>query len=169
VAMDAAHAPDAVISHCNVGPWHVIMREGRPVGFIDWSLAGPTHPLEELAASGWWNARRGCGDDLAEGDDEQVAAGRSAQLWSFLDGYGMPSDDPAGLVTRMIEFAVGDCAALAEITQITPDSTDSTTLWILAWPTRSAAWMLRHRLMVERAIRGLAPPALRQITSETDQ
>jgi hypothetical protein len=65
VAMDAAHAPDAVISHCNVGPWHVIMREGRPVGFIDWSLAGPTHPLEELAASGWWNARRGCGDDLA--------------------------------------------------------------------------------------------------------
>src|SRR5918993_256965 len=38
-------APDTVISHCNVGPWHVILDQGRPVGLIDWSLAGPTDPL----------------------------------------------------------------------------------------------------------------------------
>lgn len=146
--------PDAVISHCNVGPWHVIVRQGRPVGFIDWSLAGPTDRLEELAASGWWNARLGFGDDLDAGDDRQVAAGRAAQLRAFLDGYELPAADRAGLVTRMIELAIRDCAALAEIKQITPDSTDSTTLWILAWQTRSAAWMLRHRSMLERAIQG---------------
>jgi len=57
-------APDAVISHGDVGPWHVIQRQDRPVGFIDWSLAGPTDRLEELAASGWWNAQLGFGDDL---------------------------------------------------------------------------------------------------------
>jgi len=31
-----SRAPDAVISHCDVGPWHVILRAGRPVGLIDW-------------------------------------------------------------------------------------------------------------------------------------
>ena len=46
-----SRAPDAVISHCDAGPWHVIVREGRPVGLIDWSMAGPTD-LEELAATG---------------------------------------------------------------------------------------------------------------------
>ena len=55
---------------------------------------------------------------------------------------------------RMIEFAIRDCAALAEIKQITPTSTDSTTLWTLAWQTRAAAWMLRHRSLLERAIQG---------------
>jgi hypothetical protein len=63
-----------------------------------------------------------------------------------------PSRTAAGLVTRMIEFAIRDGAGLAEIKQITPESNDPTTLWILAWQTRAAAWMLRHRPMLERAM-----------------
>lgn len=43
---------------------------------------------------------------------------------------------------------------IAEIKQITSTSTDSTTLWTLAWQTRAAAWMLRHRSLLERAIQG---------------
>ena len=54
----------------------------------------------------------------------------------------------------MIEFAIRDCAGLAELKQITPASRDSTTLWTLAWQTRAAAWMLRQRSMLERAIQG---------------
>jgi hypothetical protein len=94
-----SRAPDAVISHCNVGPWHVIMRAGRPVGFIDWSLAG-----------------------LPD------AVTRGAQLRLFLDGYGLPAAQRSGLITRMIEFAIRDCAGLAEVKQITPESNDPTTL-----------------------------------------
>lgn len=54
----------------------------------------------------------------------------------------------------MTEFAICDCAALAEIKHITAQSTDSTTCG--RWPgqSRVAAWMLRHRSMLERAIRG---------------
>jgi hypothetical protein len=146
-------APDAVISHCDVGPWHVIVRAGRPVGFIDWSLAGPTDRLEELAASGWWNAQLH-DDDIAERNGLPDAATRGAQLRLFLDGYGLPSAQRSGLITRMIEFAIRDCAGLAEVKQITPESNDPTTLWILAWQTRAAAWMLRHRPMLERAMIG---------------
>jgi hypothetical protein len=148
-----SRAPDAVISHCNVGPWHVILHEGRPVGLIDWTLAGPTDRLDELAASGWWNAQLH-DDDIAQANGLSDAAGRALQLRSFLDGYGLPAADRVGLVTRMIEFVIRDGAALAEMKQITPESTDSTTLWTLAWQTRAAAWMLRHRSMLEGAIQG---------------
>jgi hypothetical protein len=148
-----SRAPDAVISHCNVGPWHVIVQAGQPVGFIDWSLAGPTDRLEELAASGWWNAQLH-DDDIAERNGLPDAATRGAQLRLFLDGYGLPSVQRSGLITRMIEFAIRDCAGLAEVKQITPESNDPTTLWILAWQTRAAAWMLRHRPMLERAMQG---------------
>jgi hypothetical protein len=148
-------APDTVISHCNVGPWHVILDEDerRPVGLIDWSLAGPTDPLDEVAVSGWWNAQLH-DDDIAERVGLPDAAGRARQLRAFLDGYRLPAADRKGLVDRMIEFAIRDCAALAEIKQITPESTDSTTLWTLAWQTRAAAWMLRHRSMLQRVIQG---------------
>ena len=148
-----SRAPDAVISHGNVGPWHVILLADRSVGFIDWSLAGPTDRLDEVAASGWWNAQLH-DDDIAERNCLPDAATRGTQLRLFLDGYGLPAAERSGLITRMIEFAVRDCAGLAEVKQITPESNDPTTLWILAWQTRAAAWMLRHRPMLERAMLG---------------
>jgi hypothetical protein len=46
----------------------------------------------------------------------------------------------------MMEFAICDCAALAEIKHITPQSTHSTTVWTLAWQTRAAVGMLRGEL-----------------------
>ena len=131
------------------------MREGRPVGLIDWSTAGPTDRREEVAATAWWNAQLGFGDDLDPGSDApDAAADRGTRLRSFLDGYGLPAADRSGLVTRMVEFAVRDCADLAEARRITPASNDPTTLWTLAWQTRAAAWMLRHRPILERLALG---------------
>ena len=54
----------------------------------------------------------------------------------------------------MTEFAICDCAALAEIKHITAQSHRLHHLWTLARQSRVAAWMLRHRSMLERAIRG---------------
>jgi hypothetical protein len=34
-------APGSIVGHCDTGPWHVVARDGRPVAFIDWTLAGP--------------------------------------------------------------------------------------------------------------------------------
>jgi hypothetical protein len=49
----------------------------------------------------------------------------------------------------MTEFAIRDCAALAEIKHITAQSSDSTTLWTRAWQVGVAAWMVRHRSMLD--------------------
>jgi hypothetical protein len=53
----------------------------------------------------------------------------------------------------MTEFAICDCAALAEIKHHCAVHRLHR-LWTLAWQSRVAAWMLRHRSMLERAIRG---------------
>lgn len=82
-----SRAPEAIISHCNVGPWHVIVREEQPVGLIDWSLAGPTDRLDELAVSGWWNAQLH-DDDIAAANGLADAAGRAEQLRSFWMAMG---------------------------------------------------------------------------------
>ena len=84
-------APDAVISHGDVGPWHVIQRQDRPVGFIDWSLAGPTDRLEEVAASGWWNAQLGFGDDLDQDNGPPRSCCPSWEAAALVPGWLWPS------------------------------------------------------------------------------
>jgi len=44
-----SRAPEAIISHCNVGPWHVIVREEQPVGH--WIRAGFAADLADVVAA----------------------------------------------------------------------------------------------------------------------
>ncbi|MFC7530809.1 aminoglycoside phosphotransferase family protein [Actinoplanes sp. GCM10030250] len=143
--------PDSVIGHCDAGPWHTVARDGVPVAFIDWTLAGPVDRLDEVAATAWWHAQLH-DDDIAERHGLPGAATRARQLRLFLDGYGLSRADREGLVSRMIEFAIRDCAAEADRAGITPDSTDPAPLWSLTWRARAARWMIHHRTMLERAV-----------------
>jgi hypothetical protein len=152
--------PAAIIGHGDTGPWNIVAGDGLPVGFIDWEFAGPVDRRDEIAATGWWNAQLH-DDDVAELNGLPDAETRAAQLRRFVDGYGLATADRAGLVTHMIEYAIRDCAkeAIAPVTSggappapITPESTDPLPLWALAWRAGSAAWMLRHRPLLERAI-----------------
>ncbi|WP_199853147.1 MULTISPECIES: aminoglycoside phosphotransferase family protein [unclassified Plantactinospora] len=145
--------PDSVIGHCDAGPWHIVARAGRPVAFIDWTLAGPVDRLDEVAATAWWNAQLH-DDDIAERHRLPDAAGRARQLRLFLDGYELPAAERSDLVSRMIELAIRDCAAEAIRARITPESTDPAPIWALAWRARAAGWMIRHRTLLERAVRG---------------
>ncbi|MDG4788961.1 aminoglycoside phosphotransferase family protein [Micromonospora sp. WMMD1102] len=145
--------PDSVIGHCDAGPWHIVARAGRPVAFVDWTLAGPVDRLDEVVGTAWWNAQLH-DDDIAERHQLPAPADRARQLRLFLDGYELPAADRVGLVDRMVEFAVRDCAAEAARARITPESTDPTPLWALAWRARAAGWMIRHRTLLERAVSG---------------
>ncbi len=144
-------APGAVVGHADAGPWHLVRREGSPVALLDWTLAGPVDPLDEVVSAGWWNAQLH-DDDIAERHGLPDAASRARQLRLFLDGYGVPAAAREGFVTRMIEIAVRDCADEAVRARITPDTGDPTALWSLAWRARSAGWTVRHRRLLERAV-----------------
>jgi len=144
-------APGTVVSHCDAGPWAFVARDGLPFALIDWDTAGPTDRLDEIAATGWWNAQLH-DDDVAERTALPPAPARAAQLRHFLDGYRLASAERETLITRMIEYAIRDCAAEAVTAEVTPDYVGPA--WALAWRARSAAWMIRHRNLLEHAIAG---------------
>ena len=147
----ASDAPDAIISHRDTGPWNIVARDGLPVAFIDWVTAGPADPLEEVAATAWLNAQLH-DDDIAERQGLPSARARAAQLRYLADGYRLAAGDRRGLVTAMIEYAIRDSAAEAVQAGVTPTSGDRGALWAITWRARSAAWMVRHRSLLENAL-----------------
>ena len=147
----ASDAPDAIISHRDTGPWNIVARDGLPAGLIDWVTAGPTEPLDEIAATAWLNAQLH-DDDIAERQGLPSARARAAQLRGFADGYRLPQADRRSLVTAMISYAIRDSAAEAIQAGVTPQTTECDGLWAITWRARSAAWMVRHRSLLENAL-----------------
>jgi hypothetical protein len=143
--------PVRVIGHCDVAPWNIVARDGLPIALIDWEVAGPVDPLVELAQACWLNAK--LHDDIvAAREGLPPLAERARQLRAIVDAYGLSARQRRGFVDRIIEFVVHDTAEQADEAGITPESSDPTPLWGLAWRARGAAWILRHRQTLQNAL-----------------
>ncbi|PRY02478.1 phosphotransferase [Allonocardiopsis opalescens] len=140
-----------VIGHCDAGPWNIVAREGLPVAFIDWEAAGPVDPVVELAQVCWLNAQLH-DDDVAGRVGLGSPDDRAARLALIADGYRLGAADRAELVDTIITVAVQDAADQAVEAAITPDGGDTAALWGLAWRIRAAAWIQRHRRLLEAAL-----------------
>ena len=145
-----------VIGHGDVGPWNVLAQPDGGYALIDWEFAGPVDAVWELAQAAWLNAQLH-DDDVAESHDLPAPAIRARQVRLLLDGYGLPGADRVGFVDKLIEFAVRAARAEAVDQQVTADSpavtaTGFPVLWAITWRTRSAAWTLDHRRLLERAL-----------------
>ena len=55
-------------------------------------------------------------------------------------------------MTAMIEYAIRDSAAEAIQAGVTSQAGDCDALWAITWRARSAAWMVRHRPLLENAL-----------------
>jgi aminoglycoside phosphotransferase (APT) family kinase protein len=140
-----------VIGHCDTGPWNIVARAGHPVGLIDWEVAGPVDPLVELAQMCWLNAQLH-DDDVAERAGLPSIETRAGQLRLIVDGYELSAAQRSGFLDTIIEVAVQDAADQAIEARVTPDSKDCEPLWGMAWRVRGAAWMMRNRRALERAL-----------------
>nr|WP_246580294.1 phosphotransferase [Deinococcus aestuarii] len=143
-----------VIGHGDVAPWNIVARDGRPVALIDWERAGPVDPRVELAQACWLNAK--LHDDLvAELEGLPPLEERARQLRAMVDAYGLSAAQRVGFVELMIEFVVHDTANEADEAGIRPESESAAPpelLWGLAWRARAAAWLCRHRRILENAL-----------------
>ena len=137
--------------HCDLGPWNTVARDGIPVAFIDWEVAGPVSPLVELAQACWLNAQLH-DDDIAERIGLPSAERRARQVRLIADAYGLARRDRLPLVEAMIALAIHDAADQAVRAGVSPDTGDATSLWAITWRTRAAAWMLRNRSVLARAL-----------------
>lgn len=141
-----------IIGHGDLGDWNIIAREHRPVGFIDWEQAGPVDPLVELAQLCWLNVHL-FDDDLQHRIGLSPLPGRAKKLRYIVDGYDLARAGREKLVETMIELAIADAANEAVEAGLTPDSDGPVeALWAMAWRARSAAWMGRHRGVLEAVL-----------------
>jgi len=132
-----------VIGHCDTGPWNIVCRSGLPIAFIDWEVAGPVRADVELIQPCWLNAQL-YDDDIAERVGLGSATASARQVRVLLEREGF--------VHKLIMFAIHDAAEQAKEAAVTPETTDAEPLWAIAWRTRSASWMLRHRRTLEAAL-----------------
>jgi tRNA A-37 threonylcarbamoyl transferase component Bud32 len=143
--------PGAIIGHGDPAPWNIVASDGRPVAFIDWEFAGPVDRMHEIAHAAWLNAQLH-DDDVAELQSLPSIEARCRQLRLFLDGYGLDGAEREEFVDRLIEVAVLSAANEAIQADVVP-TTEAGPLWGLAWRTRGAAWMIRHRRQLEAAVK----------------
>ncbi len=160
-------AATRIIGHCDATPWNFLAREGLPVALVDWDTAGPVGATWDLAQAAWLNAQLH-DDELAERLGLPPIDVRARQLRSIIDAYGLPKADRARFVDQMIDVAVRSAAQEAIDAGVTETGTSPAAmgllgggpplsghdlLWAITWRTRSAAWMLRNRATLERAVR----------------
>ncbi len=149
----------SVIGSGDLAPWNILARDGRPVAFIDWDNAGPLDPVWELAHVAWQNAQL-YDEDVAEMNHLPDATQRAMQARLILDGYGLAHSDRTGFVDRMIHLAVWSAREEAIEFNVVPDSASPSAsgfpiLWAVTWRTRSAAWMLDKRTMLQKILEGV--------------
>lgn len=162
-------AATPVIGHCDAAPWNFLAVDGHPVALIDWDTAGPVGAMWDLAQTAWLNAQLH-DDQLARRLELPSLDSRARQVRAIADGYGSTKRERAGLVDRMIEVAVRSAAQEAIDAGVSakttrpkaasqlgggPPTRGHDLLWAIAWRTRSAAWMLKHRGVLERALTAL--------------
>jgi Phosphotransferase enzyme family len=139
------------IGHCDAAPWNIVARAGRPVALIDWEVAGPVDLLTELAQVAWNNAQL-YDDDVTEMNGRPGAATRMRQIRLVADAYELPAAARQELAGRIIEFAAQSAANEVIKQGITPETRHAPRVWGIAWQTRSVAWIIRNRLLLERAL-----------------
>ena len=144
-----------VIGHGDVAPWNIVAHVGIPVAFIDWDRAGPIDPLVELAQACWLNAK--LHDDIvAAREGLPPLAERARHLRAILDGYGLAAPERRTMVQRMIELAVHSVVEEVDDAGVTHETRSEDVapelLWAVAWKSRGATWMMRHRRDLENAL-----------------
>jgi thiamine kinase-like enzyme len=142
----------SVIGHCDAAPWNVIVKQEGAVVLVDWECAGPVDPLVDLAHACWLCANL-YSDDIAAMNDLPPLEVRAGTLKAMVDTYGLNGPGRGDLVRLMIDVAIYSVAADADEYAVTVDTQQSNALWGMAWRSRSAAWMLRHRSVLEDAVR----------------
>lgn len=143
-------APEALIGHGNIAPWHVVFDDDRPTGLIGWEYTGPLDPVEEVAVTAFYCAQL-FDDDVAEQIGLPDAATRAQWFAAFLDGYKLPRHQRTDLIDRILHYVIKDNGWYARVQGFTRNDTRPEGLWTLAWQSRAALWTLEHRELLTRA------------------
>lgn len=88
--------PRPVVCHHDPGPNNTVFRDGRPVAFIDFDMAAPGDPLEDVGYAAWtW-----C---IAAKSTAPPVPEQAHQVRVLADGYGLGTRERRRLVDAILE------------------------------------------------------------------
>jgi hypothetical protein len=88
-----------LICHRDLFPSNVILRQGTPVALIDWDLAGPAEPLDDVVSAAYhWASLRTDAENWGLPTDR-----RPERVRILCDAYGLSAADRARFVERAIQ------------------------------------------------------------------
>jgi aminoglycoside phosphotransferase (APT) family kinase protein len=136
-----------VVCHHDLGPNNAVFQNEMPVAFIDFDMAAPGSPLEDVGYMAWlW-----CVSSKAEAPPVDVQA---AQVRVLADAYGLADPERRVLVDAMLERQARNARFWAEA-QIGDGAVAATREQIadrIAWSRREHAHTADHRRVFEGAL-----------------
>lgn len=85
-----------VVCHRDPGPNNVVFQKGKPYAFIDFDLAAPGAPLDDIGYMVWtW-----C---ISSRPDRGPVAGQAEQICLLADAYGLGPSDRRGILQSVLK------------------------------------------------------------------
>ncbi|MEV6284208.1 aminoglycoside phosphotransferase family protein [Kribbella sp. NPDC051770] len=125
-----------VVCHHDLGPNNAVFRDGVPVAFIDFDLAGPGSPLEDLGYMAWlW-----CVSSKA---DRASVEAQARQVRVLADGYGLSAAERGLLVDAMLERQCRNVRFWGEVPRGVASAEQVAER--IAWSRRELGFTVEHR------------------------
>jgi Ser/Thr protein kinase RdoA (MazF antagonist) len=133
-------APASVVCHNDAAPNNFVFADGMPVALIDFDLAMPGDPLEDLGYMGWaW-----C---ISSKPERGPVAAQAEQVRVLADAYGLSAPDRERLPDWIVERQVRNVrfwSARLEDPASTPTSPRKIAE-VIEWSEREARYVGDHR------------------------
>jgi hypothetical protein len=149
---DLAPEPAAdVVSHFDVTPQNVVIRDGRPVALIDFDLTRPGSRLRDVVGTAqWWVPLL----PVPDRDPAFAACDPPSRLTAFVDAYGLGDADRAAFVDTALNGATRAWHRMQANAELRGGG------WARMWAEgvgdrilRRRAWLLEQRTILESALR----------------
>ena len=141
------------VIHRDVAPWNLLEVDGHLTGLVDWDLAGPGRPVEDLAYTAWHVVPLH-GEPMADGSAGPAEADRPRRLRVLCNAYGLDQPARAGFLGEVAGMQVRQAASVSVDAQRGDPA--AVRLWndgrFTEATARSLAWLAEHRERLQVAL-----------------